>query len=71
VGQHRRQPLGNQLLVRLSKRTRVYVGYVKINNDANASYNFNINPYPGSATPSPVDRWAWRHGFVMGMYHNF
>ena len=33
----------------LSKRTRVYTGYVKINNDSNASYNFNINSYPGSA----------------------
>ena len=27
----------------LSKRTRVYTGYVKINNDSNASYTFNIN----------------------------
>ncbi len=29
-----------------SKRTSVYAGYVKIDNDSNASYTFNINPYP-------------------------
>jgi hypothetical protein len=33
----------------LSRRTRIYTGYVKINNDSNASYNFNINAYPGNA----------------------
>jgi len=54
----------------LSKRTRVYTGYVKINNDSNASYNFNINSYPGSAsTGSPAGMKPG--GFVMGMYHNF
>ena len=56
----------------LSKRTRIYTGYVKINNDANASYNFNINSYPGSAS-SNVGGPVGMHlgGFVMGMYHNF
>ena len=56
----------------LSKRTRIYTGYVKINNDSNASYNFNINPYPGSANTvagGPVGMSV--SGFVMGMYHNF
>ena len=55
----------------LSRRTRVYAGYVKINNDSNASYNFNINAYPGSAVApgSPVGMKPG--GFVMGMYHNF
>jgi predicted porin len=56
----------------LSKRTRVYTGYVKINNDSNASYNFNINAYPGSAgtvAGGPVGMNL--SGFVMGMYHNF
>ncbi len=51
----------------LSKRTRVYTGYVKINNDSNASYNFNINipvTQHWSAGGKPG-------GFVMGMYHNF
>ena len=54
----------------LSKRTRLYTGYVKINNDSNASYNFNINSYPGSAsTGSPAGMKPG--GFIMGMYHNF
>ena len=54
----------------LSQRTRVYAGYVKINNDSNASYNFNINAYPGSAaTGWPAGMKPG--GFVMGMYHNF
>ena len=56
----------------LSKRTRIYTGYVKIDNDANASYNFNINPYPGNAgtvAGGPVGMKP--SGFVMGMYHNF
>ena len=56
----------------LSRRTRVYVGYVKINNDANASYNFNINAYPGSAGASPGSPVGGKPGgFVMGMYHDF
>src|SRR6185437_11475552 len=29
-----------------SKRTQVYAGYVKLDNDSNASYTFNINAYP-------------------------
>ena len=56
----------------LSRRTRVYAGYVMLNNDANASYNFNINAYPGSAASNvggPVGMNV--SGFVMGMYHNF
>ena len=56
----------------LSRRTRIYTGYVKINNDDNASYNFNINAYPGnagSAVGGPVGMHLG--GFVMGMYHNF
>jgi hypothetical protein len=48
----------------LSRRTKVYVGYVKINNDSNATYTFNINPYPVGAGGNPG-------GFVMGMGHNF
>jgi predicted porin len=71
--QHRCKPLGKSVYsYDLSKRTRVYTGYVKINNDANASYNFNINPYPGSANTvagGPVGMGVT--GFVMGMYHNF
>jgi hypothetical protein len=48
----------------LSKRTRIYTGYVKINNDSNATYTFNINSYSVAAGGNPG-------GFVMGMYHNF
>jgi hypothetical protein len=48
----------------LSKRTRIYTGYVKINNEANANYTFNINSYNVAAGGNPG-------GFVMGMYHNF
>jgi predicted porin len=48
----------------LSKRTRLYTGYVKINNDNNATYTFNINSYNVSAGGKPG-------GFVMGMIHSF
>ena len=56
----------------LSRRTRIYTGYVVLKNDDNASYNFNINPYPGNAggaVGGPVGMKV--SGFVMGMYHNF
>jgi predicted porin len=48
----------------LSKRTKVYTGYVKINNDSNANYTFNINSYAVAAGGKPG-------GFVMGMGHSF
>ncbi|MEO6564781.1 MAG: porin, partial [Casimicrobiaceae bacterium] len=48
----------------LSKRTLAYAGVVQTRNDANANYNFNINPYAvvndGNAT-----------GFVLGAVHFF
>jgi predicted porin len=47
-----------------SKRTTVYAGYVKIDNDSNASYTFNINPYPIAVGGKPS-------GFVFGMIHLF
>jgi predicted porin len=47
-----------------SKRTSVYAGYVKIDNGGNASYTFNINPYPIAIGGKP-------QGFVMGMIHLF
>ena len=50
----------------LSRRTQVYTGYVKINNDSNASYNFNINPYGNAG-----GRRQKPGGFVLGMGHNF
>lgn len=47
-----------------SKRTQVYAGYVKINNDNKASYTFNINPYPIAIGGKPA-------GLVFGMIHFF
>ncbi|MEJ7668457.1 MAG: porin [Casimicrobiaceae bacterium] len=48
----------------LSKRTLTYVGYHRINNDANANYSFNINPYPVVNGGNPS-------GFVGGIVHFF
>ncbi|MEO8536342.1 MAG: porin [Betaproteobacteria bacterium] len=48
----------------LSKRTTVYAGYVKIQNDSNASYLFNINSYPIAVGANPG-------GLVFGMIHLF
>ncbi len=47
-----------------SKRTSVYAGYTKIDNDSNASYTWNINPYPIGIGGKPG-------GFVLGMIHLF
>ena len=47
-----------------SKRTSVYAGYVKIDNDSNASYTFNINSYTTAVGAKPG-------GFVFGMLHLF
>ena len=47
-----------------SKRTQVYAGYVKLNNDNHAQYTFNINPYPIAPGGKPG-------GFVLGMIHLF
>jgi predicted porin len=52
-----------------SKRTQVYAGYVKLDNDCNASYTFNINAYTigrpeGGCFGKPG-------GFVLGMIHLF
>ncbi|MGC1819254.1 MAG: porin, partial [Casimicrobiaceae bacterium] len=48
----------------LSKRTAIYGGYVKINNDNNSAYSFNINSYPVTKGGDPG-------GLVLGMYHLF
>ena len=48
----------------LSKRTQVYAGYVKIDNDSNASYTFNINTYTIGVGGKPG-------GFALGMIHLF
>jgi predicted porin len=48
----------------LSKRTLTYVGYVQIDNDKNANYTFNINPYQVANGGKP-------QGFVVGAVHFF
>ena len=48
----------------LSKRTVVYAGYVKIENDSNASYNFGVNNYPTAIGGKPG-------GFILGASHSF
>ncbi|HEX8011889.1 MAG TPA: porin [Casimicrobiaceae bacterium] len=48
----------------LSPRTLLYAGYVRINNDADAKYTFNINPYTIGPGGKPS-------GVVMGIVHFF
>jgi predicted porin len=48
----------------LSPRTLLYTGYVRINNDRNALYSFNINPYAIAAGGKPS-------GLVFGIVHFF
>ena len=48
----------------LSPRTLLYTGYVKINNDSNARYQFNINPYAIAPGGKPG-------GLVFGIVHFF
>jgi predicted porin len=63
----------------LSKRTQVYAGYVKINNDRNAAYTFNINAYTVNTTctgtGSVIDQNCGSNGkpggLVLGMIHLF
>lgn len=49
----------------LSKRTSVYAGYHRLDNEANAGYNYNINPY------QPASNGMVLNGFVVGMLHLF
>lgn len=48
----------------LSLRTLLYAGFVRINNQANAGYGFNINDYPVAQGARPT-------GYVFGMAHFF
>ena len=59
-----------------SKRTSVYAGYVKIQNDSKAAYNFNINSYEFNTTcrtdsVCPNGSNGKPGGFVLGMIHLF
>jgi predicted porin len=50
----------------LSSRTMAYAGYVRIDNEANAAYNFYVNPFtPQSAAGLRLS------GYVLGMAHFF
>jgi predicted porin len=63
----------------LSKRTTLYAGYVKLNNDRNAAYSFNINSYPINTSCTGSGTLADQNcgsngkpdGFVFGMIHLF
>jgi predicted porin len=48
----------------LSLRTMIYAGWVKVDNQANAAYTFNINPYPVAPGARPT-------GIVFGIAHFF
>jgi predicted porin len=50
----------------LSKRTLTYAGYVRIDNDSKAAYQFNINPY---VNVSPIG--AKPQGVILGVVHFF
>jgi predicted porin len=60
----------------LSKRTQVYAGYVKLQNDARAAYSFNINGYTINTTcltdtVCPNGSNGKPGGLVLGMIHLF
>ncbi|HTS21443.1 MAG TPA: porin [Casimicrobiaceae bacterium] len=60
----------------LSPRTLLYTGYVKLNNDCNAKYTFNINAYTINTThafnsPDSVPCNGEPSGLVFGMVHFF
>jgi predicted porin len=55
----------------LSSRTWMYLGYVKILNGSNASYTFDVNPYPILCAPYPNGGCGKPGGFLMGMVHFF
>jgi predicted porin len=48
----------------MSKRTLLYAGFVKIDNESQASYTFNINPYAVGIGGKP-------EGWVLGAVHFF
>jgi predicted porin len=60
----------------LSKRTQVYAGYVKLQNDSRAAYTFNINPYTINTTcvtesNCPNGSNGKPGGLVLGLIHLF
>ena len=55
----------------MSERTLAYAGYVKIQNESNASYTFNSNLYPTLCGNFPNSSCGKPGGFVIGMAHFF
>ena len=59
----------------LSKRTQVYAGYVKLQNQQNAAYTFNINAYTINTTCTVSQPTCGSNGkpqgLVLGMIHLF
>jgi predicted porin len=55
----------------LSARTLLYGGYVKINNDSNAAYTFDVNPYPIFCNAYPNGGCGRPGGFIVGAVHFF
>ena len=55
----------------LSARTWLYGGYVKINNQSNASYTFDSNLYPVVCNTYPNGGCGKPGGFVAGAVHFF
>lgn len=55
----------------MSGRTLLYTGFVKIQNDANASYTFNSNLYPIYCGAYPDGGCGKPAGLVLGMVHFF
>ena len=51
----------------LSPRTLAYAGYVRLANEAHASYNFATNPYTAGTPPTGLKL----NGVVLGMAHFF
>ena len=55
----------------LSKRTLTYIGYVRIDNDTQARYTFNINPINQSATTGGLASEGKPQGLTAGIVHFF
>src|SRR3989440_1063989 len=59
----------------LSKRTQVYAGYVKLQNEKNAAYTFNINAYTINTSCTVINPCSTSNGkpggLVLGMIHLF
>ena len=55
----------------MSARTLLYTGYVKIQNESNASYTFDSNSYPIFCNTYPNGGCGKPAGFVLGAVHFF